>query len=390
MIANKSTLHYLPKSIIILHMKNIIDYTKENLNTFDMLPFNSVDSLILSSAAYIHFPDVIAEVENWRGIRFQELYCAEYFEEMFHNVPLCESTRQLFFAMAASPRFRDIRVMGYTEQFDLQTEKQFSAVTFRLQPNIYYIAYRGTDSTLVGWKEDFNMAFKSPVPSQEEAVRYIEKAAFYCPGKILTGGHSKGGNLAVYAASMCHENVQSRITKVYSHDGPGFLESTLQSPEFRTISDRIEKTIPQSSIVGMLLEQQEDFVIVKSRKIGLLQHDQYTWEIEGGNFVYIEKLTKDAKYADKTLTDWLKHISEEDRERFVDALYSVLNANSLMTLEDFRSDWQTAIPASYHALTQLDGETKKFILHTLKTLAAMGIKNVTMFGKEKPEKGAAT
>ena len=364
-------------------MKNIITYTQENLNTFDQYPFNSVDSLILSSAAYIHFPDVIPETKNWKGIRLQELYRAELFDEMFHNIPLCEDTKQLFYAMAASPRFRNIRIMGYTEQFDLTTEKQFSAMTFQLRPDLYYIAFRGTDSTLVGWKEDFNMAFKCPVPSQEEAVRYLEKATFYCRGKLLTGGHSKGGNLAVYAAAMCRKNIQSRIEKIYSHDGPGFLESTLQSRDFKQISARIEKTIPQSSIIGMLLEHQEDYTIVKSNKSGLLQHDQFTWEIEGNNFIYIDKLTKDAKFADKTLTDWLHQISEDDRERFVDALYGVLNANHLTSIDDFRSDWQTAIPATFHAIAQLDGDTKKFILHTLKKLASMGIKNVSMFGKEK-------
>ena len=363
-------------------MKNIINYTQENLEPLDQMPFNSVDSLILSSVSYIHFPDVIPEVENWKGIRIQELYRAEYFEEMFHNIPLCDPTKQLFFALAASPRFRDIRIMGYTEQFDLATEKQFSAMTFQISPNLSYVAFRGTDSTLVGWKEDFNMAFMSPVPSQEEAVRYIEKAALYCSGRLMTGGHSKGGNLAVYAAAMCRENIQCRIDKVYSHDGPGFLESTLESREFQHISDRVEKTLPQSSIVGMLLEQRENYSIVKSSKSGIMQHDQFTWEIEGNYFVSIENLTKDAKYADKTLTDWLKQIPHEDRERFVDALYSVLNANHLTTIDDFRADWQTAIPASIYAATQLDGDTKKFLLHTLKQLASLGIKNFSMFGKE--------
>lgn len=364
-------------------MKNIIVYTQENLDTFDKLPFNSVDSLILSSAAYIHFPDVLEDVENWKGIRLQELYRAEYFEEMFHNIPLGSDTRQLFFSLAASPRFRDIRVMGYTEQFDLNTEKQFSAMTFQVQPDLFYIAFRGTDSTLVGWKEDFNMAFQSPIPSQEEAVRYIEKAALYCNGKILTGGHSKGGNLAVYASAMCRENIQCRIEKVYSHDGPGFLETTLQRKEFKSISNRIEKTLPQSSIIGMLLEHQEDFRIVKSNKSGLLQHDQFSWEIEENDFIYIEQLTKDARFADKTLTDWLNNISEDDRERFVDALYSVLTANNLTSIDDFLADWQTAIPATLHTISQLDGDTKKFILHTLKKLASIGIKNVSILGKEK-------
>ena len=362
-------------------MSNIINYTQDNLNTFEEYAFNSVDSLILSSAAYIHFPDTIPEVANWKGIRLQELYCAEYFEKMFHNIPLLADTKQLFHALAASPRFRNIRIMGYVEQFDLVSEKQFSAMTFQINPNLYYIAFRGTDSTLVGWKEDFNMTFKSPIPSQEEAVRYIEKAALYCPGKILTGGHSKGGNLAVYASAMCRENIQERIAKIYSHDGPGFLETTLQSPEFQKISSRIEKTLPQSSVIGMMLEHRANFDIVKSNSLGLLQHDQFTWEIEGNNFIYIENLTKNARFTDKTLTDWLHHLTEEERERFVDALYGVLIANNLSSIDDFKSEWQTAIPATLHAISQLDGDTKKFILHTLKKLASLGIKNVSIFGK---------
>ena len=363
------------------HQNNIIAYTRNCLDTFDVLPFSPVDSLILSAAAYIHFPTTLPDIGNYQGMRLQELYRAEYFEEMFRNIPLFHGTNELFFAMAASPRFRDIRVMGYTEQYDAVTEKQFSAVTFQLNPKLCYIAFRGTDSTFIGWKEDFNMAFKSPIPSQEEAVRYLEKSALYCSGKILTGGHSKGGNLAVYAAAMCRENVKSRIERVFSHDGPGFLETTLHSREFQQIAERVEKTLPQSSIVGMLLEHQENFQIVKSSRTGLLQHDQFSWIVEDNDFVYIETLTKDAKYADRLLTDWLKQLSEEDRERFVDSLYGVLNANNLTSLDDLRNTWHTAVPASFHAAAQLDADTKKFLLRTLKELAAMGIKNMSPFGK---------
>lgn len=362
-------------------MSNIITYAQTNLRTFDVCPFSAVDSLILSSAAYIHFPMVLPDILNFKGMRIQELYRAEYFDEMFQNIPLTHGTRDLFCAMAASPRFRDIKVMSYTEQLDAASEKQFSAVIFQISPQLCYVAFRGTDASFIGWKEDFNMTFKSPIPSQEEAVRYMEKAAIYCSGKILTGGHSKGGNLAVYAAAMCRENVKHRIERVFSHDGPGFLESTLQTREFQEISSRVEKTLPQSSVVGLLLEHQTQFQIVKSNRTGLLQHDQFSWLIEDNDFVYIEKLTKDAKYADRTLTDWLNRISEEDRERFVDSLYSVLNANQLTSLDDFRNDWQTAIPASIYAAAHLDGDTKKFLLRTLKDLAALSIRNISPFGK---------
>lgn len=362
-------------------MNNILAYAQNNFDTFEERPLSAIDSLILSTVSYIHFPDILPEIEDWTGMRLQELFRAEHFEEMFHGFPLARETKQLFFVLAASPRFRDIRVKGYTEQYDTVTEKQFSAVTFQILPRLSYIAFRGTDSTFIGWKEDFNMAFQSPVPSQTEAVRYIEKAAFRCPGMLYAGGHSKGGNLAVYAAAMCRENVQSRILHVYSHDGPGFLAETMQSPEFRRIFPRIEKTLPQSSIVGMLLEHQENFRIVKSNRVGLWQHNPFTWLIDDNDFVYIDTLTKDARFTDLTLSEWLHEISEEDRERFVDSLYSILNANGMTTLDDFRADWLTAIPASLHAASQLDPETKRFLLHTLKELASMGIRNFPKFTK---------
>lgn len=359
-------------------------YTQKNFDTFEERPFCPVDSLILSDVAYISFPDAVEEVKGWTGVPLCQLYLAEYFDEMFYGILTEEDTRKLFAALAASPRYRNIRVMGYTNQYDPVTEKQFCAMSFQLQPDVCYIAFRGTDTTFVGWKEDFNMAFQCPVPSQREAVHYLEKAALYCSGKIYTGGHSKGGNLAVYAAAMCRENIQSRIVRVYSHDGPGFLEETLSTPEFQYIAPRVEKTMPQSSIVGILFEDREDYRIIKSSETGgIMQHDPFTWILENNDFIYLEELTKDSRYADRTLSEWLKQISEEDRERFVEALYSVLNSNRLTTLEDFYTDWQKNVPAALQAASRLDGDTKKFLLRTLKDLAAQGIKNFSLLGKDK-------
>ena len=363
-------------------MNNIITYAQTNLDTFDVQPFGPVDSLILSSLAYIHFPQALSDLNCWKGIRLCELYRAEYFPEMFsHILVMQEDLKQLFFALAASPRFRDLRIMGFTEQWDESSQKQFSATTFQFAPDFTYVAFRGTDASLIGWKEDFNMAFQCPVPSQLEAVKYLEKASFYCTGALHVGGHSKGGNLAVYASAMCQKNTQERILSIHSHDGPGFLESVLASEKFQSITQRIQKTLPQASIVGMLLENQEEFQIVKSNRSGLLQHDPFSWLIEEKQFVYIEKLARDARFADKTLTDWLHGISPDDRERFVDSLYAVLTSGGLTTVDDLRKDWHTALPATIHAMTQLDSDTKKFLLHTLKELASLGLKNVPLLGK---------
>lgn len=355
-------------------MDNIVTYVEKNLEPITLENFTSVDSLILSWMSYLHFPDTCKHIRNWTGIRFSELFRAEYFPSMFHGIWDPESTQHLFTAMAASPRYRNIQILGFTEDTDETTEKQFAAVTFHLAEDLCYISFRGTDSTLIGWKEDFNMAFQCPVPSQESAASYLNEAAKYCSGYIKIGGHSKGGNLAVYAAANCEETIRQRIHKIYSHDGPGFLEHVLHTESFSSINSKIEKTLPQSSLVGMLLEQQEDFYIVKSNRLSVWQHDPFSWEIDEKNFCYLQQLTPDARYLNRTLHLWISKLSIEERERFVDALFTVLTDNDAQTWRELLADWQKNFPSTVNALTRLTPEAKKFLLQTIKELLTLSIK----------------
>lgn len=227
------------------------------------------------------------------------------------------------------------------------------------------------------------MFFQCPVPAQSEAVAYLEEVAAHCPGRILTGGHSKGGNLAIYASAMCDEAVQARLERIYSHDGPGFAEDLLNSAPFRRMAGRVERTLPQSSVVGLLLEQGEDFRVVKSRNLSVFQHDQYSWLVEDGDFRDVKELTHTAQYTDRALTRWLNQISQEERERFVDALYGVVNANDLTTLAELRSDWAKHLPSILRAASQLDSETKKFLGTTLKELVTLSIKTLPEMRQER-------
>ena len=356
-------------------MRNMITYAEETLACFDRLPFNRVDSLILSWAAYLRLPEEHLEAHDWRGVRLGELLRAEDFGCLFQRHWNVGSSRRLFTALAASPRFRDIRVMGYTQQTDPEQEKQFSAMTFQLNGDMGYVAFRGTDSTLVGWKEDFNMAFQYPVPSQEEAERYLAQAAKHCKGELRVGGHSKGGNLAVYAAAHSAGEVQERIARVYSHDGPGFLGAVLRSGEFQAVTAKIDKTLPQSSLVGMLLEQQEKFRIVKSDRAGFWQHDPFSWLVEGNDFCFLEELTPDAQYMDKTLNRWIGSLTTAERERFVDSLYGLVDAAHIETLAQLRAEWQESVPAILRAASQLDPDTKEFLFQTGKALVSLAVKN---------------
>lgn len=278
--------------------RNMLDYVRTELDTFDGRGFCTVDSLVLSWLAYTRLPaddPALAPALGWEGVRLADLYRAEYFATYYAGMWGEEPGLDLLAAVAASPRFRDVRVMGYVDATDPQAEKQFAAMTFRLTEDLSYVAFRGTDASLVGWKEDFNLAYRCPVPSQVEAAHYLADAAARVGGDLLVGGHSKGGNLAVYAAATAPRDASGRVTRIFSHDGPGFLAEFLATEDYRRVEGRVEKTLPQSSVVGMLLEQQEGYRVVRSNRAMIWQHDPFSWVVEGCDLVTLDGLTADAR-----------------------------------------------------------------------------------------------
>lgn len=330
--------------------------------------------------AYLRIPadadEVVAGIRGWDGVRLADLHRAEYFGDYFAGMWSEEDGLRLLAAAAASPRLRDVRVVGHVESTDVRAEKQFAAVTFRLTDDLSYVAFRGTDSTLVGWKEDFNLSFRCPVPSQVAAARYLADVAGRLDGELVVGGHSKGGNLAVYAAASVPADVGERITRVFSHDGPGFLPEFLATGEFANVAPRIDKTLPQSSLVGMLLEQQEGFRVVKSNRLLIWQHDPFSWRVDGRDFVYLDDLAPDARYLDAAISAWLSSRTNEERERFIDTLYSVVEASRVRTTRELRADWRRNIPTAARAFADLDPETKDFMVDTATALLRLGVRSV--------------
>ena len=358
-------------------MSNIIDYVENEMNRFEIKKFNAVDSLVLSQFSYVHFEQAVPDFDdNNPPVRIKDLLHAEMFGSMFHNVRDSAGNRRLLFAMAASPRFRDIRMNYHANKIDFRLEEQFSAVTYQLEDGTVYVAYRGTDSTLIGWKEDFNMAFITPVPSQEEGVRYLDAIAARMPGALRIGGHSKGGNIAVYSAIHCNPATQDRVLTVYSHDGPGFKEGVLESSGFRTVQDRVQKTLPQSSLIGMLLENQENYSVVESNRIGIMQHDPFSWYVEQSDFRYTDTISGGARYMHRTLNQWLSAMSDEKRSMFVDTLFQILGASEASTVSEFSEDWRKRSIAMLGAFKNIDPETRKMVRQTINALVKMTFKNL--------------
>ena len=335
---------------------NIVEYLETQLDSFEERPFCDVDSLVLSWFSYCAFPKTC---HGWRGAPLAELYDKGQLGTMTAVMGDPAAYRHMLAALAASPRFRGMRVCAYAEETDEATEKQFSAVTFRFPGPLTYVAFRGTDGTLVGWNEDFNMALETELPSQRSAANYLRRVVFHTRGPLYVGGHSKGGNLAVYALMSCPGRAVSRIVAAYSHDGPGFPASFIESPVWKEREHLVRKTIPHQSVIGMLFELQDDYRVVKATSDGIMQHDPFSWEVEGSDFVYADRLSFGARHLDASIKGWVTGVDHDGRALFVDTLFDVFAASGKTTFHEIGESWQTTVPAMLERMGRIPPEQRE-------------------------------
>lgn len=303
---------------------SIIEYAQTQMKTFDTLPFGPVDSLVLSQLAYMHLGDIVPSVEfDNPPVRIADLYKAEFFDSILDDVRDAKSNKKLLDALCCSPRYRDIRINYFVDNIDEEQEKQFCAMTFILPDNCIYVAFRGTDATIVGWKEDFNMFFRSVIPGHISAVHYLQTVAQRLGGQMYIGGHSKGGNLAVFGASFAGKEIQDRIIKVFNHDGPGLSVEIQGMDGFTNLNHITDTTVPKASLFGLIFSS-DDFMVVKSDRMGIMQHDPFSWEISGDDFIYADGLKPNANKLVFTIYDLMKTLSREDRELFIDTVFKII------------------------------------------------------------------
>ncbi len=352
-------------------MGTMIDYLREYGDyTFSEKPLNEVDSLILSQFAYLKFDGLVPEAgSDAPAVTMEELDAHRDRDKLFADERYREPNTELFEGMKNSIRYRTLRMKAYVNMVEEEQEMQFAAIMFLLDDGMVYIAYRGTDESIVGWKEDFNLAFSEPVPGQLSSVEYLNRTAAGFEGGFYVGGHSKGGNFAVYAAMNCEAGIQERIVRIYSHDGPGFRPEIRQAGHYEEIAERVTKIIPHSSLVGMLLESHaEGYIVVESKSFGLLQHNPYTWLVREDAFVRVKGIYKRQKFMDETLNKWILSLDEAQIHSFVDTLYEVVSASKAVTLMDFTADWKRSMTAVAAAAKGLDEETSSMIRRVIASL----------------------
>lgn len=311
-------------------MKNMLSYLKAYGScTFRTLPFNEVDAALLSQIVYLPMKKYFDErdtytiremAENLKGIPADKVY-------EFMLRPRLKTLKKT----AASHRFLKARLTYFAYDTDIHFEKQFCAFTCVLG-DFAVITYRGTDLTLAGWKEDFNMAFQCPIPAQVDAVNYLNATALALKRPLYVCGHSKGGNLAVYASLHAKPEAVALIQGVYSLDGPGLWGEDAKKLSARQNQPPIYNLLPQKTLVGILFQQPEPYQVVRSRSFSLLQHDPYRWQVEGPRFRQAKNLSLTSQLMDDSLDQWLISLSEKDRELFVETLYNIVSAPKRDTL----------------------------------------------------------
>ena len=315
---------------------NVHDYiTWRGDLTFEQSPMCEVDGLVFSLLSYLDYDGIVPTVPNTQREAPALLTVTKRYlkskgkgEASSHGIVISNDMIRMLVKASKSKRFGLTRPICYVNRLCADEEKQFSATAFSLPTGDVFISFRGTDDTLIGWKENFNMSFMYPVPAQKEALLFLERVATTARGNIYLGGHSKGGNLAVYAAVKSSPSVNERIAAVYSNDAPGFTSEFICSASYRKMRGRIHTYIPQSSVVGILLEHEEDYTVVKSGNSGLLQHDAFSWEVVANKFVYLDSISDGSRMIDKKMKEFLSEMTRAERERFVDSLFEAIDSQT--------------------------------------------------------------
>lgn len=357
-------------------MPNVEAYAIEvGDKTLSELPFSTLDSLILTQIVYMPFEGLLDD----KGSRKTLIQAWDY---LYNKYPDSFEDRyqrkryNLTKVSALQRRYMAWELHDYVNIIDDRLVTQFAAMSVSLDDGSEYIAFRGTDLSLAGWKEDFNMSFLTPVPAQSMSVRYLEEIASASSGAVYMGGHSKGGNLAIYAGIHTSEDISDRIARVYSFDGPGLDEGSLSSEGYHRIAARVESVIPQGSVVGMLMSYHPVYTVVHAEAPGIFQHDAMTWQVRDCEFEKLDRLDLTGQITDRALNEWLGSMDSDDRRRLVDAIFSVVDATNVDTLDELVEEFALKAGKALLALRQVDPQVRKSLRGLLRCFLSTGTLNI--------------
>ncbi|MFC0266330.1 Mbeg1-like protein [Alloscardovia macacae] len=401
---------------------NILTYAQTMLEPFDAVPFNDVDASILAQLSYAQLDDgCVPTLEVTRALyeykcaqatrrtpanlwsallhrddpaysfdaraalsdeeRFVSLTEAFWRREDFETIFPTDVTRDMMVdlvaALTSSPRFRDVRVGEFTYEFndERHNDKQFAAMTFLLPNGTEVLSFRGTESSFVGWREDFELAYEKVIPSQTAAVEYVKEMARHAgvSRELILAGHSKGGNTAVYAASVVPEDIQKHIAHVYTFDGPGFITDLLETPGYQRIAERITKLIPQDSFVGLMFKGREPYSVVHSSASGFNEHFMYHWDVDVASacFVPEESVTSTALNIADSYVQWTDSLDIPTRRKVIDSMFAIFESTGYSSFAEISSNMSTAGPVMWQAAYGADPAVRDVVITAFRDLFSL-------------------
>ena len=314
-------------------MANIFDYlTGVQYDSFYDLPLNELDILALTELTYLSFDNLLDESDN-------RLLDVATRVPRDSNMLTNKERLQLLDQLSTHKRFKNSKLSNFVNDIDVELQKQFAAMTYRLNLDTYLIVFRGTDDSIIGWKEDFHMTYMNEIPAQKHALTYLEDFFKQHPKrKVIIAGHSKGGNLAVYAASQIQPELQEKISAIYTYDAPGLQAHLTETTGYQDIIPKIHRYVPQGSVIGMMLEVPDSPIVVKSTALGgVAQHNTFSWLTEGHHFVQLEEISSESLQIKDTLKEWVDSVPDEELELYFNLFFGTILESGINSINDLSS-----------------------------------------------------
>ena len=350
--------------------------------SFETVPFNKIDALLLAHVTYSIFDGVVPESfskkKTFAEVARDFTKTPDYEDRINIGFLINKRTAELMFKCAECERYRNVQLCGFRNIFSEEKTEQFAAVTYIVDGKPV-IALRGTDDSIVGWKEDFNIAWQEQIPAQKDALEYVKEAAAEFKGNIVLTGHSKGGNLVINTAVKCSKTLQKRIKEIYNFDGPGFSKDFYEQEAYKIVENRIFSFYPGFSVVGMIFHHPKNFEIVKSDGFAFWQHDSMSWQIMGSNFINEAGFTQESKLFHKAFNEWIDKLDVSQRQNFVNTLFGILEASGAKTNSDIEKDAVKATAKMIAAFAELDKTRRKEMIKILKLFKNVIADDIPLF-----------
>ena len=318
-------------------MAHLIDYLEkvENL-TFDQEPLNILDKVCINEIGYLTYEKWLTASDLKKPINLHDFAEGKELNPDYSFMVTKERV-ELAEAMVRSRRFASLSLSNYRSVLDKEVEKQFAAMIFSLPELDYHqLVFRGTDDSVIGWKEDFQLTYSREIPAHRSAMTFLEEHLPNLSGCITVSGHSKGGNLALYSAVQSSTALREKIAELLLLDSPGLMKSLLEKPSYQELKAKMTVIRPQDSVVGVMLYWDRPAQLVAAEGIGFAQHNALTWEVDltTNDFVYVDQPTDLSQRLEETFQEWIETLPNQELKQVCDLVFDTILDSGIESLDD--------------------------------------------------------